>query len=338
MKLSTGSSALSIWIPGLPSPADNEPDWQWPGPDDHGPLAEALRRKSEQKAPSVQLADAHWADDPEARILQLLGVEYPAEYLHAGFAVAQQVSETDLVWVAAFDPIHLKAETDHAIVLGRRFVQPSANECQQLASAMNAFVQQDGLTVWAEGNNVYLGAYSTADFAVDSLPLTPLSYALNRNAGAFIQPGQGGGQYQRLQTELQMLLYNHPVNEQRARQGQPEINAFWAHRASSLPARPVAQPAIAAGLVTDSLLLQQYQADALAELSMLSDAQIIAYTEPGWCRLEGDLAGFQQALTNLDQKLQDLQVPKLVVTNTAGYCWRSPNRWQRWFQRLNPSV
>jgi len=35
---------------------------------------------------------------------------------------------------------------------------------------------------------------------------------------------------QRLQSEMQMLLYQHPVNDERSLKGQWTVNSFWLHR------------------------------------------------------------------------------------------------------------
>ena len=40
---------------------------------------------------------------------------------------------------------------------------------------------------------------------------------------------------QRLQSEMQMLLYNHPVNEHRVQQGQLPVNSFWVSGTGILP-------------------------------------------------------------------------------------------------------
>jgi hypothetical protein len=40
---------------------------------------------------------------------------------------------------------------------------------------------------------------------------------------------------QRLQSEMQMLLYNHPVNDAREARRQHTVNAMWLHGAGTLP-------------------------------------------------------------------------------------------------------
>jgi hypothetical protein len=42
----------------------------------------------------------------------------------------------------------------------------------------------------------------------------------------------------RLQNEMQMLLYTHPVNDSRNQQGLLPVNSFWLHGSGELPALP----------------------------------------------------------------------------------------------------
>jgi hypothetical protein len=68
-------------------------------------------------------------------------------------------------------------------------------------------------------------------------PLTPAS--LDRVVGRVIDgwmPRAGEAKaLRRLQQEMQMLLYTHPVNEERARGGLLPVNSFWASGTGALP-------------------------------------------------------------------------------------------------------
>ena len=59
--------------------------------------------------------------------------------------------------------------------------------------------------------------------------------SLARVSGANIRPwltdGSLPGPLRRLQSEMQMLLYQHPVNDARLARGQLPINSFWLHGA-----------------------------------------------------------------------------------------------------------
>ena len=64
----------------------------------------------------------------------------------------------------------------------------------------------------------------------------------------------------RLQNEMQMLFYTHPVNDQRAAQGLPPVNSFWLSGTGALPAGYQEPSADAEPVVVNEL-----RAAALAE-------------------------------------------------------------------------
>ncbi|HHQ69109.1 MAG TPA: hypothetical protein ENM98_02215 [Halothiobacillaceae bacterium] len=330
------ANQCTLYIPGL-CLGSSEPEWQAKS----GLLADYLQYGRKKTVQNAELTDSDFADDPQARVLSALGVEQPEAFLHA-VNYAGGVQPDDLTWMACFEPVHLKAETDHAIVLGRRYLQITAAEQADILDVINPFLQADGLTVWQRDGQVYLGGRKNAAFDLSTASLTPLAHALNRNAGAFIHPGRGDAHWQRLQTELQMLLYSHPVNQQRAAHGQPEINSFWPHAAVSLPVEPSVVPGLGDKIVlTDSPLLRQVIAGAQdlehagkALNSGQGQDVLILATEPGWCRLEGDVAGYHAALNRLDELLAELDMPNLVISDTQGTYWRRATPWQRLYQRL----
>ena len=71
---------------------------------------------------------------------------------------------------------------------------------------------------------------------------------------------------QRLQSEMQMLLYNHPVNDARDARRQHTVNAFWLHGAGTLPATtPAADPPMTAAVtVPDDLRASALHGDVQA--------------------------------------------------------------------------
>ena len=66
--------------------------------------------------------------------------------------------------------------------------------------------------------------------------------ALGRDVRPWMPNPIQGAIIQRLQTELQMLLYTNVFNDQRAERRLPPINSFWVHGTGSLPSLPVTKP------------------------------------------------------------------------------------------------
>jgi hypothetical protein len=65
----------------------------------------------------------------------------------------------------------------------------------------------------------------------------------------------------RLQNEMQMLFYTHPVDDERARRGATPVNSFWLSGAGRLPA---ATPDAAAPVVADTLRAAALRGDGAA--------------------------------------------------------------------------
>jgi hypothetical protein len=99
-------------------------------------------------------------------------------------------------------------------------------ESRDLLAAIQAYFVEDGLTVsyespmvWRAHGNMFQG-----------LPFAALEKVIDRNVKAWMPSAGQARQLQRLQSEMQMLLYQHPVNDQRSLRGQWTINSFWVHR------------------------------------------------------------------------------------------------------------
>jgi hypothetical protein len=63
-----------------------------------------------------------------------------------------------------------------------------------------------------------------------------------REIGPWLPHGETGAPLRRLQQEMQMLLYTHPVTDQRQLLGLPAVNSFWIHGTGELPAGPLPRP------------------------------------------------------------------------------------------------
>ncbi|MBU3739848.1 MAG: phosphoglycerate mutase [Rhodoferax sp.] len=96
------------------------------------------------------------------------------------------------------------------------------------------------------GDGIDLHAFQPQHWLAQGPPLHRLPTAsVDRVAGQEVHPwlpaGPGGALLRRLQTEMQMLFYNHPVNDARSAQGLPTVNALWFSGSGELAA--AARPA-----------------------------------------------------------------------------------------------
>jgi hypothetical protein len=100
-------------------------------------------------------------------------------------------------------------------------------------------LQEDGLQVtW---HSALLWHAQGAMLA--NLPTPSLDRVIGQNVKDWLPDHPAARPLQRLQSEMQMLLYNHPVNDARDARKQYTVNAFWLHGAGTLPITgPVSAP------------------------------------------------------------------------------------------------
>ena len=76
----------------------------------------------------------------------------------------------------------------------------------------------------------------------DGLATASLDRVVGRNVNAWMPEGTQAAPLRRLQNEMQMLLYTHPVNDARQAAGQLAVNSFWVSGAGALPRSITSQP------------------------------------------------------------------------------------------------
>lgn len=113
----------------------------------------------------------------------------------------------------------------------------SAAESDTLLSAMQPYFAEDGITLypyepgcWLARGEVFAALPTASPDRVQGRDLTPWMPSLT-HAGHLI----------RLVSEMQMLLYTHPVNDARSARGVLPVNAFWLHGSGAWVAQQASQ-------------------------------------------------------------------------------------------------
>jgi hypothetical protein len=147
---------------------------------------------------------------------------------------------------------------DQVVMADPAHLNLSDEESQQLLQAMQPFLQEDGLQVtWHSALMWHAQGAMLADLACASL-----DRVIGENVKAWMPDRPEARPLQRLQSEMQMLLYNHPVNNARDARRQITVNAFWLHGAGSLPANtPASVPTLS---VSDDLRQSALRGDVQA--------------------------------------------------------------------------
>jgi hypothetical protein len=126
-------------------------------------------------------------------------------------------------------PCHWQVGMDRVVMLAPEVLQLDDEESRQLLQAMQPWLAEDGLQVQWQG--------ALRWHARGELLSGVRTASLGRVSGADIRPWITDGSLppalRRLQSEMQMLLYNHPVNDARMARGQFTVNSFWLHGAGN---------------------------------------------------------------------------------------------------------
>jgi hypothetical protein len=99
----------------------------------------------------------------------------------------------------------------------------TAEESQQLLALMQPYFLQDRLSLepWAPGQWLVRGPW------LSQMRCASLNRVINCQIRPWMAQGPQALQLHRLQSEMQMLLYTHHINDARSARGQRTINSFW---------------------------------------------------------------------------------------------------------------
>jgi hypothetical protein len=148
----------------------------------------------------------------------------------AAWQCAQQANASGAAQ-AWMTPCHWQIGMDQVVMADPSHLHLSDDESQQLLHAMQPFLHEDGLQVtWHSALMWHAEGPLLAD-----LPTASLDRVIGQNVKDWMPKHPAARPLQRLQSEMQMLLYNHPVNDAREARRQFTVNAFWLHGAGTLP-------------------------------------------------------------------------------------------------------
>lgn len=204
---------------------------------------------------------------------------------------------TDLTRAQAWiTPCHWQIGMDQVLMLDPADLALSAADSQALLDALLPYLQEDGLQVrWHDA----LHWHAQGEW-LDGWHAPSIDRVIHANVRPWITSGLPG-KLVRLHSEMQMLVYSHPVNEDRAARGQLPVNAFWWHGAGRLSA-----PAMHTAPV---LRMDDLRAPALA----------------------GDAQAWRSAWQALDAHLPDPDTPGLrlsLCSESAASHWAAhPTGW-----------
>ncbi|MCH8180577.1 MAG: hypothetical protein IIA02_12460 [Proteobacteria bacterium] len=200
-------------------------------------------------------------------------------------------ADTGTAW-ALLTPGHWLMGREHLTLLDPQALGLDAASSQALLEALRPLFEDDGWQLrWGAPTRWYASHPS-----LDGLPTASLDRVVGRNPDLWLSadrqdhapPHAVTRALRRLQAEVQMALYQHPLNDRREAEGLPTVNSFWVSGCGKLPVGRLPDPPLGtagltlrddlrAGLLADDMPLwvdawQQLDATVLAELVQRLDA------------------------------------------------------------------
>ncbi|MBI3144981.1 MAG: hypothetical protein HYZ18_06890 [Pseudogulbenkiania sp.] len=125
-------------------------------------------------------------------------------------------------WLIA-DPVHVRIDRDRALLADVGVMNLAQHEADALVDSLNRHFSEDGMTFFAPQPGRWYVSLAEASGA----SFTPLMDAVGENINEHLPSGSNGLIWSRWLNEMQMLLYTHPVNDQREAQGEVSVNSVW---------------------------------------------------------------------------------------------------------------
>ena len=141
----------------------------------------------------------------------------------AAWQVVQAGRETGGQAWARITPCHWEVATDHITMGHPEELHLDAAHSHALLAAMQPFFEEDGITLEYESPGLWLARGEV----FRELATASLDRVAGRSIDEWMPRAPEARTLRRLQQEMQMLLYTHPVNDERARSGLLSVNSFW---------------------------------------------------------------------------------------------------------------
>ncbi len=161
----------------------------------------------------------------EQSVLEHLGFEVPSPDCIPGTMILwQEQLDTQMSEdCVCADPIYIRADNDNARIMDAGNLHITDAETDKLLLTINDFLEDDGLTlIKGSCHNWFLTGMDSS-----ALATLPVKTVVGRNMTNFLPDSVQAGEWLKLMTELQMLLFTHPVNQHRESRGQFPINGVW---------------------------------------------------------------------------------------------------------------
>ena len=174
------------------------------------------------KLVSLDAGEADSLSTPHERVLaQAKGLDAAVDGL-IPWAAVEANTGTAKAW-AYITPCHWAMGREHATMTDPAALALTPEESQTLLAAMQPYFATEGVTLHYAAPERFLAEGEV----FRTLPTASLDRVLGRNVDAWLPGTDTAASLRRLQNEMQMLMYTHPLNDERSAKRLLPVNSFW---------------------------------------------------------------------------------------------------------------
>ncbi|VAX12795.1 hypothetical protein MNBD_GAMMA24-1785 [hydrothermal vent metagenome] len=217
--------SITLFVPGLLGLTEafkHLPERDIPG------LKNLQRFLSRAEKKSVNIYDWHTG---LASLFQLEKLSV-AELRYRQFA---RTTEKNIFYLCA-DPVYIQPDLNSAVLLAHEELDLSLDDARELAVAINTHFIDESWSLEVLSAHHWIMKLEQA--AV--LDTTPLARIRGQAISHALPQGVDSRYWQRMQNEIQMLLFAHPLNEKRETHGKLPVNSLWLWGEGVLPDKTMA--------------------------------------------------------------------------------------------------
>lgn len=167
----------------------------------------------------------------EAVLLSKFGVKRQRDWPIAPFARLGDGEQPDRAYWLCADPVHLHADRDALVMVDASRFTLDTTEAGSLVGTLNEYFSGDSIVFSAPTAKRW---YVKLPHAPD-IETVPLREAAGRSVGELLPRGKDALAWHRRFNEVQMVLHDHPVNQEREARGVPPVNSTWFWGGGILP-------------------------------------------------------------------------------------------------------
>ena len=121
-------------------------------------------------------------------------------------------------------PVNMQLGRDSYFLTDPASVTISDEESVALVASLNAHFEGFGYAFYFVNGIWFLGLDRAPNITT-----TTIDSVKNQDIANHLPKGEGALEWNKLQNEIQMLLFSHPVNQAREQNGVPIINSLWCY-------------------------------------------------------------------------------------------------------------